>query len=343
LEGRLGKYIVIRLLQALLVLLGLSLLIFFIARVMPGDPARVALGSLATHEQVQNLREEMHLDKPFPVQYYFWLRSVLKGDLGRSLYTRRPVTTDLKAYIPATLELILFSLLISLVIGQITGVLAGYFRNSWFDGLSRLISYIGVAAPPFVVAIFLLLIFTYVLNLTPAVGRLALEQRPPPQITGFLIFDSLIAGKFDIALEAIKHIFLPAASLAVANIAQESRITRTSLAENLQKDYVTAHIVYGIPTRSITFKYLLRPSLIPTVSVMGLDFAFQLSNAFLVELVFMWPGFSRYAVTVMLNKDLNAIVAVVLVIGVAFSVVNVIVDIVVSFLDPRVRLQRAEG
>ena len=338
-----AKYIGLRLLQSLFVLFGLSLLIFFIARVMPGDPARVALGSLATKEQVQNLREEMHLDKAFPVQYYFWLKSVLHGDLGRSLYTRRPVTTDLKAYIPATIELILISFLMSLVIGQVTGVLAGYFRNSWFDSLSRLISYVGVATPAFAVAIFLLLIFTYVLKFSPTVGRLSLTAAPPPRITSFLILDSVIAGKFGTALEGLRHILLPAASLAVANIAQEGRITRTSIAENLQKDYVTAHIVYGIPRWSILFKYLLRPSLIPTVSVMGLAFAYQLSNAFLVELVFMWPGFSRYAVTVMLNKDLNAIVAVVLVIGVAFSVVNVIVDIVVSFLDPRVRLQRAGG
>lgn len=338
-----GKYIILRLLQSLFVLFGLSLLIFFIARVMPGDPARVALGSLATHEQVQDLREEMHLDKSFPVQYYFWLRSLLRGDLGKSLYTRRPVTTDLKAYIPATLELILVSFIMSLVIGQVTGVLAGYFRNSWFDSLSRLISYIGVATPAFAVAIFLLLFFTYILNLAPAVGRLSLAAAPPSRITGFFIVDSVIAGKFGTALEALKHIFLPAASLAVANIAQEGRITRTSIAENLQKDYVIAHTVYGIPRWSILFKYLLRPSLIPTVSVMGLAFAYQLSNAFLVELVFMWPGFSRYAVTVMLNKDLNAIVAVVLVIGVAFFVVNVIVDIVVSFLDPRVRLQRTGG
>ena len=338
-----AKYIISRLLQSLFVLFGLSLLIFFIARVMPGDPARVALGSLATHEQVQNLREEMHLDKPFPVQYYFWLRSLLRGDLGKSLYTRRPVTTDLKAYIPATLELILISFIMSLVIGQVTGVLAGYFRNSWFDGLSRLISYIGVATPAFAVAIFFLLFFTYILNLAPAVGRLSLAAVPPPRITGFFILDSVIAGKFGTALEGLKHIFLPAASLAVANIAQEGRITRTSIAENLQKDYVIAHTVYGIPRWSILLKYLLRPSLIPTVSVMGLAFAYQLSNAFLVELVFMWPGFSRYAVTVMLNKDLNAIVAVVLVIGVAFFLVNVIVDIVVSFLDPRIRLQRTGG
>lgn len=333
------KYILQRLLQAVVVLFGLSVLIFFIARVVPGDPARVALGSLATQEQVQKLRAELHLDKPFPVQYYFWLRGVLRGDLGISLYTRRPVSADLNDYLPATLELVFFSFLISLVVGQVTGVLAGFFRNSWFDGLSRLISYIGIAIPPFAVAIFLLFIFSHVLGLAPAVGRISLSLSPPSEITGFFIIDSLITGKPRLALNSLRHILLPAVSLAIANLAQESRVTRSSLVDNLQKDYVAAHTVYGIPRMSIIFKYLLKPSLIPTVSIMGLDIAFIIANAFLVELVFMWPGFARYAVTVMLNKDLNAIVAVVLVVGVAFAVVNVLVDIVVSFLDPRIRLR----
>jgi peptide/nickel transport system permease protein len=337
------KYIGMRLVHSIFVLFGLSLLIFFISRVMPGDPARVALGPLATEEQVQRLREEIHLDKPFPVQYYFWLRSLLHGDLGRSLYTKRPIVKDLNEYLPATLELVFFSFLISLILGQVTGVLAGYFRNSWFDGLSRLVAYIGVATPAFVVAIFLLLIFSHILGFIPAVGRISIVMRPPPRVTGFLILDSLIAGQFKVALNGLKHIILPAFSLAVAHIAQEGRVTRSSIVDNIQKDYVAAHVVHGVPTQSVIFKYLLKPSLIPTVSIMGLDFAFIIANAFLVELVFMWPGFARYAVTVMLNKDLNAIVAVVLIVGVAFAIVNLIVDIVVSFLDPRIRLQRRGG
>ncbi len=335
-----GKYIVLRLFHSVFVLFGLSLLIFFIARVMPGDAARVALGPLATEEQVQKLREEMHLDKPFPVQYYYWLRSVLHGDLGQSMYTKRPVVTDLNEFLPATLELVLFSFIISLVLGQLTGVLAGYFRNSWFDGVSRLVAYIGVATPSFAVAIFLLLIFSHILGFVPAVGRISIVLKPPPRVTGFLILDSLIAGNVRLAVNGLKHIILPATSLAVAHIAQEGRVTRSSIVDNIQKDYIATHIVHGIPTQSVIFKYLLKPSLIPTVSIMGLDIAFIIANAFLVELVFMWPGFARYAVTVMLNKDLNAIVAVVLVVGVAFAVVNLIVDIVVSFLDPRIRLQR---
>jgi len=331
-----------RLFQSLFVLFGLSVLIFFIARVMPGDPARAALGHLATKEQVERVREEMHLNDPFPVQYYYWLRNLVRGDLGKSSYTRRPVTTDLIQYIPATFELILFATLISAIVGQVTGVLAGYFRNSWLDGLSRLVSYLGIATPSFVVAIFLLFIFSQVLKLAPGVGRLPIIMTPPPRITGFMTLDSLIAGRLDLALTALKHMILPAISLAVIHIAQEGRITRTSIVENMQKDYITVHKVHGIRTSRLVFKYLLKPSIIPTVTVMGLDFAFLMSNAFLVEMVYMWPGFSRYAVTAMLNKDLNAIVAVVLVIGLTFAMVNLLVDIIIMFLDPTIRL-RTEG
>lgn len=334
------RFIGKRLFQSLFVLFGLSLLIFFIARIMPGDPARAALGHLATAEQVERLREEMHLNDPFPVQYYYWLRNLLRGDLGKSSYTRRPVTTDLIQFIPATFELILFATLISMVVGQVTGVLAGYFRNSWFDGTSRLVSYLGIATPSFVVAILLLFIFSQVLKLAPGVGRLPIMMTPPPRITGFMTLDSLLAGRLDIALTALKHMILPAISLAVIHIAQEGRITRTSIVENMQKDYITMHKVHGIRTSRLVFKYLLKPSIIPTVTVMGLDFAFLMSNAFLVEMVYMWPGFSRYAVTAMLNKDLNAIVAVVLVIGLTFAMVNLLVDIITMFLDPTIRLRR---
>lgn len=260
-----------------------------------------------------------------------------------SSYTRRPVTSDLAQFIPATLELILFATLISAVVGQATGILAGYFRNSWFDSLSRVISYLGIAAPSFVVAILLLFIFSQVLNLVPGVGRLPIMMTPPARITGFMTIDGLLAGRLDIVLTALQHLLLPAISLSVIHIAQEGRITRTSIVENLQKDYITLHRVHGVRPSKVLFKYLLKPSIIPTITVMGLDFAFLMSNAFLVELVYMWPGFSRYAVTAMLNKDLNAIVAVVLVIGLTFALVNLLVDIIIMWLDPTVRLRRGGG
>ena len=337
------KYIGLRLAQSVFVLFGLSILIFFIARVVPGDPARAALGFLASQDQVEKMRVEMRLDKPFPVQYYYWLRDVLHGDLGRSVYTKQAVTADLRRYIPATLELILFATLISLVVGQVTGILAGYFRNSWFDGVSRLVSYLGIATPSFVIAILLIFIFSQIFRLAPSVGRIPIMMTAPPTVTGFMILDSLLAGRPDVAWVALQHLLLPAFSLAVIHIAQEGRITRSSIVENLGKDYITMHKVHGIRTSRLVFKYLLRPSIIPTVTVMGLDFAFLMSNAFLVEMVFMWPGFSRYAVTTMLNKDLNAMVAVVVVIGLTFALVNLAVDILIMFLDPTIRIQRRGG
>lgn len=335
-----SKYISLRILQAIVVLFGLSILIFFIARVIPGDPTRLILGPLATNEQIQELTEEMHLDKPFTIQYLYWLKSLLKGDLGKSLYTRRPITTDLKMFIPATLELMIFSFLISLVIGQVMGVFSGYFRDSWFDNIFRVFSYIGIATPAFAIAIFGLIIFSYKLNIVPAIGRIGLWLEPPSHVTGLFVIDGLLTGQWKTAFEAFKHILLPATSLAIANIAQEGRITRSSIIDNLQKDYIITHIVHGIPLRKIIFKFLLKPSLVPTVAIMGLDFACLLANAFLVETVFMWPGISRYGVTAMLNKDLNAIIAVVLFTGVLYSLMNLIVDIIVSYLDPRIRLCR---
>lgn len=339
----LAVYILKRLLQSIVVLFGLSLLIFFIARVVPGDPARAALGHFATEEQIARLRAEMHLDKPFFVQYYYWLVSVVHGDLGKSLYTQRPVIEDLAQFLPATLELMIFATLISLVVGQTLGAFSGYLRNSWFDGIFRVSSYIGVATPPFIIAIFLLFLFSQLLGLAPGVGRLPITAVPPPRITGFLLIDSLIAGRPDLTLVALKHLLLPAFSLAIAHIAQEGRITRASLVDVQQKDYTLAHQVHGIRTSKVLFKYMLRPAIIPTVTVMGMDFAFLLSNAFLVEVVFMWPGFSRYGVTAMLSKDLNAIVAVVLVIGTTVALVNLLVDVTIAILDPTVRIRRRGG
>jgi len=225
----------------------------------------------------------------------------------------------------------------------VMGVLAGYFRNSWFDGVSRLVSYLGIATPSFVVAILLLFVFSQLLGVAPGTGRLPITMHAPPVVTGFIVLDSLIAGRASVAGIALLHMLLPAVSLAVIHIAQEGRITRSSIVENLQKDYITVHRVHGIKTSRLVFKYLLKPSIIPTVTVMGLDFAFLMSNAFLVELVFMWPGFSRYALMTMLHKDLNGIVAVVLIIGLTFALVNLLVDIIITFLDPTIRIQRRGG
>jgi len=325
--------------HAAFVIVGLSILIFMIARVMPGDPARMALGSRAPEWALEKLRQEMHLDKPIYVQYFYWAKGALQGDFGESLVTRRGVAEDIKEYFPASLELAVFAAIIVGVFGLIFGTLSGWFSNTWIDNLFRVVSYIGIVTPSFVFAIFFVLIFSYALDLLPTIGRLSSDIVAPPVITGFMTIDSLLAGNLSAFWDALKHILLPALSLAMGPLAQEARITRSSITDTAKKDFIAAERACGMPERLIMFKYLLKPSLIPTISIFGLDFAATLGNAFLIELIFNWPGLSRYGMNAMLQKDLNAMIATILTFGMVFIVVNIIVDITVDYLDPRIRLR----
>ncbi len=336
---KLSTFILRRLALSIGVLLGLSILIFVISRVVPGDPVRLALGARAPQEVVDNISAEMHLDRSYPVQYVMWLKGVVQGDFGTSLYTRRSVSQDIRVFLPATLELAIYSGIMMTFFGILLGVLSVQKKNSWVDNVVRIISYLGVVTPAFVFAIVFVLLFGFYMDAFPISGRLSSNIPPPPFITGMITLDSLITGNFRAFFSALSHIFLPALSLSMAGLSQQARIARSSMSDNLQKDYILAHRAYGIPERKIMFKYLLKPSLIPTVSILGLDFAALLSNAFLVELVFNWPGISRYGVNAILRKDLNAVAAGVMILGITFVVVNIVVDVVVAYLDPRIRMR----
>ncbi|HHY96041.1 MAG TPA: ABC transporter permease [Firmicutes bacterium] len=336
---RISSFLLRRLALSVLVLFGLSILIFVIARVVPGDPARMALGPRAPQWAVDNLKKELHLDKPLHIQYYLWLKAVFRGDLGTSLFTRRPVAEDIREFFPATLEIVILSALVMAVGGIFLGALSARYSGTWFDSLVRVIAYLGVVTPAFVWAIIFMLIFGYVWPIFPTLGRLSPGLTPPPTVTGMLTVDSLLAGNSRVFWDALLHLVLPAFALAMGGLAQAARITRSSMAENLGRDYVAAETAAGIPMRVIMLKYVLKPSLIPTVSVMALDIAAMFANAFLVELIFNYPGLSRYGISAMLNKDLNAIVAVIMLLGVVFVSVNIVIDIVVAYLDPRIRLQ----
>jgi len=332
-----------RLLLSIFVILGLSIFIFVIARVVPGDPARMALGPRAPEEVVQRLREEMHLDKSLPVQYFYWIKGVFSGDFGRSLTTYRMVSDDIREYFPATIELAIFSGIIMVIFSILFGTLAAQFKDTWVDNLIRVMSYFGIAIPAFVAAIFFMLIFGYHWPILPVMGRLSPGINYPTRITGLLTIDSLIQGNFVVFWDALKHLILPSIALSLAHLFQEARITRSSMVENMNKDFIFAERGYGIPERVIMFKHLLKPSLIPTVSMMGLDFAASFANAFLVEMIFNWPGISRYGINAMMAKDLNVISAVFIVVGIVFVIVNIIVDTLVALLDPRIRLGGGRG
>lgn len=340
---KIGSFLVRRLLLSILVLFGISVLIFVIARIVPGDPARLALGPRAPQEVVDRLRKEMYLDKSIPEQYSYWIKGVVRGDFGKSLVTKRNVAEDIRDYLPATLELAFLSTIFMVIFAIALGVLAARYRDTWVDTVIRTLSYLGVAIPAFVVAVLFLLLFGYYWPVLPVIGRISTGVVSPPTITGFMGLDSLLSGNLPAFWDSLKHLLLPALALALGSIFQEARITRSAMVDNMNKDFLAAERGYGIPERVVMFKYLLKPSLIPTVSVMGLDIASLMSNAFLVELIFNWPGISRYGINAMLSKDLNAISAVIVIFGLVFVVVNIGVDLIVAYLDPRIRLGGARG
>jgi peptide/nickel transport system permease protein len=322
----------------LLVLVGLSILVFIIGRVIPGDPARQALGPRVPEETVQALRVEMSLDKPYPVQYLRWLSGAVRLDLGRSLLTRRPVISDIRDYLPATLEIVIISAFFMILGGILLGILATKFANSFLDGAIRVFSYLGIVSPAFVWAIIFILLFGYVFPVFPTTGRITMGIPAPFRVTGMYTLDYLLAGNFRGFANAMSHLILPAIALMLGGMSQAARLTRTTMLENSTKDYILAEQAYGVPMGKIFFVYLLKPSLIPTVSVLSLDVAALFGNAFLVEQLFNYPGLSRYGMQAMLNKDLNAISAVVMILGIVFILVNIVIDLIVSYLDPRIRL-----
>ncbi len=326
-----------RFVTSIIVLIGVSMLIFAIARVIPGDPARIALGPNASAEQVEILREKLHLNDPIIAQYGYFIADLGHGDLGQSLYTNRPVTLDIAQFLPATLELVLISGLLMVGIGLPLGILAARHRGRLADHVVRVVALLGVSAPSFVWAIILMLMLAYFVPIFPIAGRLT-DTIHIPTVTGFLFIDTLIAGDIGAFFNALHHIVLPAFALSLAGVGQAARLTRSTMIETYDKPFIEMARSYGFPEKRIANRYAFRPSLIPSLTIIGLDFAALLANAFLVEQVYAWPGLSRYGVQVILRKDLNSIVGTVLVISAMFLIVNLLVDLVIALINPRIRL-----
>jgi peptide/nickel transport system permease protein len=330
-----------RLGASLIVLVGVSMLIFAIARVIPGDPARIALGANATPGQVLALRAERHLDAPVPVQYGYFLWDLAHGDLGISLYTTRPVTTDIAQFLPATLELVIASGILMVGLGVPLGVFAARRRHRSGDHFARLISVLCVCTPSFVWGVIFQLTFGYFWPLFPIEGRISANMARPPTLSGFYTVDALLSGDGRALANSLHHLALPALALAMAGIGQAARLTRANMIETYDRPYIEMARAYGFAARRIAQRYAFRPAFIPTLTILGLDFAAMLGNAFLVERVFVWPGLSRYGVEVILHKDLDAIVGTVLIIATMFLLVNIAVDLLVGLINPRIRV--AEG
>ncbi|CQR49069.1 MULTISPECIES: ABC transporter permease [Haloferax] len=332
-------YLVRRAIHSVPVIFGLSVLIFLISRVIPGDPVRLALGPEATDQQVAALRAEMGLDQPLPMQYVDWLVGVVQGDWGMSLRTNNNVFSDIVARLPATLELTVVTLFCAVLLAIPFGVVAGTNKDRWQDHLSRITALFGVSMPRFWVAIVLQIVFVVSLGLLPLSGRLSDGVAPPPAVTRLYLVDSLIAGQFGTFLDAATHLLLPTVALGLATLAQVMRLIRSDMIDEQRKDYVLAARAYGLPNALIEYKYMLQNAFTSSLTVVGLAFGFLLGNAFLVEIVFAWPGMARYGVQAILYQDFNAIVGVTIVVGIGFVTANFVVDLLYGYLDPRVRLE----
>ncbi|MER2634755.1 MAG: ABC transporter permease [Rhizobiaceae bacterium] len=331
-----------RVLWSIFVLLGLSIVIFLIARVIPGDPARIALGPSATAEQVLDLRSRLGLDRPMIEQYFLFASGLFEGDLGRSLLTSRPVQDDIRATFAATFELVFVTVSLSLLLGLPLGIVAARWRSRWPDHLVQGVSIFSAVTPTFLKALLLQMLAGYVLHVLPTQGRLSGDIDFAADVTGMMLVDSILRGRGDIFLDAGRHLILPAIALSLASMGQIARITRASMIEVFGKDYIEASRAFGIPERVQVLKYALRPSLVPPLTILGLQFSALIGNSFVVELIFAWPGMASYGMRTILQKDLNAVMGVVMVSGAFFVTVNLLIDIVVGFVDPRIRI-RAKG
>jgi len=335
------SYIIRRLLLAIIVIIGVSILTFLLTRVVPSDPAARWVGPHARTEQIARARIELGLDKPLYVQYYRYVRDLLHGDWGISIRTHQPVLREIITYLPASLELIIFSMLIAFILGITLGSVSAAKNGKIVDHLSRIFSSAGVALPTFWLGMILQLIFFKELRLFPLAGRLDMMTSlisPIKRVTGFYLIDSLISGNFTAFEKALSHIILPGIALAAYPLGLSTRMTRATMLEILGEDYIRTARACGVSEVKILAVYALRNALGPVFTVSALTFAYSLVETFLIESVFSWPGIGYYASNAIMTVDYPAIMGVTLLIAFTYILLNLIVDITLAFLDPRIRI-----
>jgi peptide/nickel transport system permease protein len=333
------KYIIRRLLLLVPVLLGMTLISFAVTKAIPTDPIIASISQEASShpEIVAAYRKEWGLDQPLPVQYLTYVKNLLHGDMGVSIYTHRPVVDDLEDYLPATVELATVTIFFSVILSIPLGIIAAIRRGGALDVIIRVLTLAGVAMPIFWLALAFLNIFYLHLGWAPAPGRLDYAYAPPPRVTGLFIIDALLDGDLDTAWNALAHIALPAFVLATWSVGLLTRMTRASMLSVLPQDFLR-----GVRSKGASEFYVIRRhaapnAMIPVVTVIGLAYGDLLSGALLIETIFGWPGIGRYAYNAAVHVDFPAIIGVALTVGFIYTFVNLLVDIIYAFLDPRVR------
>jgi peptide/nickel transport system permease protein len=323
-------------LQIIPVLLGVSIVVFFMVRAIPGDPAQIMLGQQATQEQVQQVRESMGLDKPIFVQYGLFLKDAIRGDLGDSIVTGRPVTTELMVRLPATFELAAFAMLIAILVGVPVGVISAVRQYSLLDKTTSVLALTGISMPIFWLAMILVVIFGVNLELLPFPGRLD-PTTGISAITGLVLVDSLLTLNFAGFWDGLLHLIMPALALGTIPMAVIMRMTRSSMLEVMHEDYVRTARAKGVVPWRVVSKHALRNAMLPTITVIGLQVGLLMGGAIITETIFSWPGIGLYAYNSISTRDYASIQGVVLYGALLFVLVNLIVDVLYAILDPRVR------
>jgi ABC-type dipeptide/oligopeptide/nickel transport system permease component len=316
-------------------LLGLLVVTFVISRVVPSDPVALVAGETATPAQVDALRHQLGYDRPLPVQFVAYLGNLARGDMGVSLFTRRPILDDLAHRLPATIELTVVAMLVSVLVGIPLGVVSALWRNSVLDHALRVLTVSGLAIAGFWLGIMLQLLFAMRLGWTPLNARF--QGFPPPGITGLYLIDSVLAWDWWAFAVAWRHLALPAATLAVPALATLVRFTRAGVLDVMQSNYVLHERAMGLPPSVIVWKLILRNALTSTVTQIGLLFGILLAGAVVTETVFDWPGIGAYAVNGIIRSDYNAVMGFTVWAGVIFMAVNLLVDVAHGLIDPRER------
>lgn len=335
------KYIIKRILQVIPVLLGVTIIIFFITRVLAADPAPVVLGEHATQEAMAQWRADYGLDQPLWRQYIDFVVNALHGDLGTSYYTHTPVTQEILSRFPATAELAVCAIIVAAVIGIALGVMAAVHRNKLADNASMVVALVGISMPIFWSGILLILFFSAYLHILPSSGRIDPLLQPTGG-TGFFIIDTIASGDFEALGNTLQHLVLPTLALSLYSMAIITRMTRSSMVETLNADYIRTARAKGLPKGKVTIKHALRNAMLPVTTVIGLQFGSLLGGALLTETVFAWPGIGKYTVDCVLKSDFPVVQGVVLLVAVIFVVINLIVDIIYAWLDPRIKVGTKE-
>jgi peptide/nickel transport system permease protein len=336
------KYLLKRISLLIPTLIGVATLVFAMVALSPGDPARVMLGERANKEQLEKLRSELGLDRPLIEQYGIYMKNMVQLDFGESIKTGRKVSEEIKELYPATIELAFFAMLFATTLGVIIGVLSATRRNTWIDYTSMVGALFGVSMPVFWLALVLMMIFSVGLNWLPTGGRINIRYYFEA-ITNFYIIDTFIYwirdGDPKFLISSLKHMVLPAAALGTIPLAIIARVTRSSMLEVLKQDYVKTARSAGILENRVVYRYALKNALLPVITIIGLQFGLLLSGAILTETIFAWPGIGRWIYKAIEARDYPAVQGGVIVIATTFVLINLVVDVLYSIVNPKIRLQ----